>query len=96
MASRKIDFSLAVRATATTLAQVLDQIDALAGIYVASGYQANGSDPITNEDLIGHDISVEQLAEFAVLAVNLKKFVSNDNTAMVADYESQLDAFRNI
>lgn len=96
MAPRKVDFALAVRATATKLAVVLDEIDSLAGIFIASGYAAGGSNPITDADLTGFDITVGQLAQFTVLAVNFRKFVSNDGTAVVADYRSQLDAFREV
>jgi len=95
MAPRKIDFALKARSTATSLAEAIDEIEYLADVYVASGYQSNGANPITAEDLQGHDISIEQLMEFAILAANLLKFMSGEASAE-ADYQQQLNAFRNV
>jgi len=95
MAPRKVDFALAVRNTATKLAQVMDEIDALAGIYTASGYNSGGSNPITDADLEGHDMTAAQLGQFATLAANLVKFMDNETPAK-ANYRTPLNAFRNV
>ena len=95
MAPRKVDFALAVRGTATKLAQVMDEIDSLAGIYVASGYNSGGSDPITDEDLTGHEIATAQLSQFASLAANLIKFMDNQ-TPVKADYRTPLNTLRSV
>lgn len=95
MSSRKVNFALAVRNVATNLAQVMDDIDALAGIYVASGYQSGGANAIVDEDVQAHDITAAQLVAFATLATNLVKFMNNQVPAQ-ADYNTPLDAFRNV
>ena len=95
MASRKVNFALAVRNVATNLAQVMDDIDALAGIYTASGYQPGGANAIVDEDVSAHDMTAAQLTSFATLAANLVKFMTNQVPAQ-ADYTTPLDAFRNV
>ena len=95
MAPRKVDFSLKVVSLGSTLADLLDSIESLAGIYTSSGYASGGSDPITDTDLTGHNVKVVHIAQFAGMALNLLKLMANQMPT-VGKYREQLDAFRDI
>ena len=95
MAPRKVDMGLKVKAMASQVAELLDDLDALASIYTSSGYQQGGSDPITDNDLTGHAITVAQIGQFGTFVTNLLKLVSNQ-AATQGQYRQQLDAMRNI
>lgn len=49
MASRKVDFALAVRKAVTALAEATERITELDEIFTDSGYDSGGSDPIVDE-----------------------------------------------
>ena len=93
MASRKVDFALAVRKAVTALAEAAERIQELDDIYGDSGYDSGGSDPITDEDIAGHDITASDLANASTLAANLALFL-NDGSPMQFDYASRINAFR--
>lgn len=93
MAPRKVDFALAARAAVTTLAEAAERIAELNEVFVASGYNTGGSDPIIDSDIEGHDITAANLADVATFAENLYKFL-NDDTPLKFDYATAINAFR--
>lgn len=93
MASRKVNFALAVRNAVTTLAEAAERIAELDSIWVASGYEASGSDPIVDEDIAGRDITAQDLANASTFAENLALFLTNGEP-MQFDYAGAIDAFR--
>ena len=95
MAPRKIDFSLAVRAAVTALAEAAERIAELDAIYVDSGYDGGGTNPIVDNDLVGHDIVAQDLANASTFAENLALFLNNGGP-MVFDYASAIGRFRDM
>ena len=95
MAPRKVDFSLAVRAAVTALAEAAERIAELDAIYVDSGYDGGGTNPIVGGDLTGHDITAQDLANASTFAKNLALFLNNGDP-MVFDYASAIGSFRNM
>lgn len=93
MAPRKVDFALAVRAGVTALAEAAERIAELEAIYKSSGYDAGGLDPITDEDLVGHDVTAVDLANASILAANLALFLGGGDP-LVFDYAGHINAFR--
>jgi len=95
MAPRKIDFALAARAAVTALAEAVERIAELDEIYTDSGYDSGGDDPILDDDIAGHDITAADLTNFAAFATNLALFMNAGDPAVV-DYQSHINAFRNM
>ena len=93
MASRKVDFALAERAAATAFAEAIERIAELYEIYYDSGYDPGGSDSIIDGDIEGHNMAAQDLTNFATFAENLALFMSA-GTPMVFDYQSKVNAFR--
>jgi hypothetical protein len=93
MAPRKVDFALSAREAVTALAEAAERIAELCEIYFDSGYDALGSNPIVDEDIDGHDMTAQGLANFAALAENLDLFLNNGDP-IVFDYQSKINAFR--
>ena len=93
MASRKINLALAERAAITAFAEATERIAELREIYFDSGYDPEGSNPILDENIEGHDMTSQDLANFATLAENLDLFL-NGGTPMVFAYQEKLNAFR--
>lgn len=95
MAPRKIDFALATRAAITAFAEAVERIGELDSIFVNSEYESDGANEIIAGDLMGHDITVGDLANAHTFAVQLALFL-NDGTPMQVDYASKINAFRNM
>lgn len=95
MVSRKEDFALAVRTAVTALAEAAERIAELDAIYMDSGYDSGGTNPITDEDLTGHDMTAQDLANASTFATNLALFLS-DGDPMVFDYASAINKFRDM
>ena len=93
MASRKVDFALAVRAGVTALAEAAERVAELDAMYVDSGYDSAGSNPIIDGDIEGHDITADDLGNASVFAENLDLFL-NGGDPMVYGYASAINAFR--
>lgn len=95
MALRKEDFALATRAAVTALAEAAERIAELDVIYSDSGYDSGGANPITDEDLTGHDMVAQDLANASTFATNLALFL-DDGDPMVFNYASAINKFRNM
>ena len=93
MASRKVDYALAARSAVTAFAEATERIGELYEIFTDSGYDTTGANPITDEDIEGHDITAQDLANFATFAENVTLFL-NDGEPMSFDYASKINAFR--
>lgn len=94
MAPRKVNYALAVRDAVTALAEAAERIAVLNSTFGDSGYDSGGSNPIIDDDLIGHDITAQDLAKASVFAVNLALFLNNGDP-QIQDYSSEINAFRN-
>jgi len=93
MASRKVDYALAVREAVTALAEAAERIAELDTIFTDSGYDPGGANPILGEDIDGHDITVADLTNASTFATNLSLFL-NKGDPMIFDYASAINAFR--
>jgi len=95
MASRKVDFARKAREQATAIANAINELEELKRVYNASGYAPNGHNPIVDDDIIAHDMTAEQLVDFANFAGNFIDFV-NGETPTVGNYRDILSEFRNV
>lgn len=93
MASRKVDFALKMEDAATELADAIERVEMLRASYIQSGYNSGGSDPITDDDLIGHDVTATKLDAVSTLTANLTLFVDN-GIPLQGDYRTTLGAVR--
>ena len=93
MASRKVDFALAVRAGVTALAEAAERIAELDAMYGASEYDELGSNSIVDGDIEGHDITAQNLVNASTFAFNLALFLGGGDP-MEFDYISAINAFR--
>jgi len=93
MAPRKVDLALAERAAVTAFAEAVERVGELCEIYYDSDYDEEGIDPIVDEDVEGHNMTAQDLNNFATFAENLKLFL-NAGTPMVFDYQSKINSFR--
>ena len=75
------------------MAEAAERIAELDEIYEDSGYDSGGSNPITDDDLISHDITAQDLTNVSTFATNLALFLSNGDP-LVFDYASAINAFR--
>lgn len=89
MAPRKVDWALASRAAITALAESVERIGELDAIGTDSGYDSGGTDPITDADLEGHDITAAQLAAVHSFAGQLDAFITPTIAAAI-------NRFRNV
>ena len=95
MAPRKVDYALAARAAVTAIAEAVERVGELHEIFTDSGYNSGGSDPIEDADLAGHNMTAQDMANFATFATNLALFMNNGDPAQV-DYQSHINKFRNM
>lgn len=95
MASRRVDYALAARAAATAFVRAVERIVELNEIYVDSGYDSGGANPITDSDLEGHDMTAQDLTSVSVFADNITLFL-NDDTPLKFDYQSAINKFRDM
>jgi len=93
MASRKVDFALQMESAATQLAMAIEALEMMRRSYVASGYNSGGSDPITDDDIAGHDITAAQIDAVSTLTANLTLFLDNGEP-LQGYYRTTLDATR--
>lgn len=93
MAARKVDFALAVRHKITQLDDLVTALNELDDIYKSSGYDTSGSNPITLEDLEGHDIKPQDLANVSTFIMNINLFLTGGDP-LEFDYASKINAFR--
>lgn len=94
MATRKQEYALSVRAAVTAFADAAATIAKLDDIYIDSGFDSEGEDPITEVDLVGLKVTVGNLASASVFANNLGLFL-NAGDPLVFDYASAINKFRN-
>jgi hypothetical protein len=93
MAPRKVDFALTARHKITQFDQLVADLNELDDIYKASGYDTGGSDPITLEDLEGHDITPQDLANVSIFTANVNLFLTGGDP-LEFDYASKINTFR--
>ena len=95
MAPRKVDFALQIQSQGTTLADLAAALGELYNTYFDSGYNGGGADPITDEDLEGHNLTAADIANMITLTENLDKFL-NAQVPVVGDYSATLNQIRTI
>lgn len=93
MASRKVKFALRMERAITTLASAIEQLEMLGAVYVDSGYQPGGGDPVVVDDLTGYAITPEKLAGAVTFQRNLTKLLDGD-TPTQAVYRTTINAVR--
>lgn len=91
--SRKRDFAEAARRLITSFDALAGCLKELDDIYHNSGYEPTGSDPITNTELDGLDMTTQDLSNVSVFVANLQSFL-HGNDPLVFDYSAKIDAFR--
>ena len=92
---RKLDFAEAVRTKVTALDDLVSSMNELRDIFQHSGYNAGGSDPITDEDLEALGMTAANLAAFNTFVENVNLFLK-DGEPLQYDYAAAIDAFRNM
>ena len=98
MAPRKVGFALAARTAITAVAEAAERVAELDAIYKASGFQPaseGGTNPITDVDLDGHNMTAANLVDVSTFATNLDKFMNND-VPLQFDYTTAINAFRSM
>lgn len=95
MASRKVTISLAIRSAITSLDNLVTKLNELDDIFINSGYDLGGTDPILNEDIEGHDMSAADLAAVHTFVTQLNLFL-NDGEPIQFDFASAIDRFRDM
>jgi hypothetical protein len=93
MASRKVDYALAVRSSLSAFADLAEKLTLLADMFTDSGYQSGGSNEIVADDLVGHDITLADLAAAKTFAGQLDAFLDNGTPAQF-DYRGAINAVR--
>ncbi len=92
MAGRKVDFALLFESASTQLADAIEQVEMLRQSYIQSGYNS-GESAITDDDLVGHDITAAKLDAMSTLTANLTLFLDN-GMPLQGDYRTTLGAIR--
>ena len=95
MASRKITISLAIRSAITNLDNLVTKLNELDDIFINSGYDSGGTNPIVDENIEGHDMVAADLAAAHTFVTQLNLFL-NDGSPIQFDYTSAIDKFRNM
>ena len=78
------------------LTDIINKIDECADMkdqFTEKGFNAGGSDPITDDHLANIGTDTTELALGAALVTNLIKFIDNDTPA-AADYRATFDKLR--
>ena len=88
MAPRKVDLALASQAVITQFAEAAERIAEIDAIFTDRGYGAGGSDPITDADLEGHEITAAQLAAVHTFAGALDTFITPAYAAAINRFRS--------
>ena len=77
----------------TSIIQDIDDLEDMIKQFMAKGFAANGSDPVTDEQLLNIGINVADLALGKVLVDNIIKFIDDDGPA-AADYRATFNLLR--
>lgn len=93
MASRKVDVALAIRNAIGTFADNVQRIQELDDIFVGSGYDSGGGNPITDEDIVAHDLTATDLANCHTFRLQIDKFLGNQ-VPIQFDYWASINALR--
>lgn len=91
--SRKAQFAEAARRLITNFDDLTGLLNELDDIYRNSGYTPSGSDPITDSDLEGLGITVQDLANVSTFTENLSLFLNNGDPLQF-NYAAKIDALR--
>jgi hypothetical protein len=89
----KLTLAGQAQASATTMAQIGEDLASLVDVYFDRGYDSGGSNPIIDDDLASLGITAAQLAALITLAQQLANFLGNSAVA-TADYGATLNASR--
>lgn len=93
--TRKLNFALTIRGKITQLDRLVADLNKLDEIYKDSGYRLEGINPIIEADLVGHDITPQDLANVSVFIENVNLFL-NGGDPLVFDYSSKINMLRNM
>lgn len=89
----KLTFAGQAQASATTMANIGDQLADLHSVYFDRGYNSGGANPITDDDLASLGMTAVQLGNLITLAEHFANFLGNSAVAQ-ADYDVTLNAIR--
>lgn len=95
MASRKVTISLAIRNAVTSLDNLVIELNELDDIFINSGYDSSGTNPIVDEDIEGHDMIAADLAAVHTFVEQINLFLHNGVPTQF-DYASAIDRFRDM
>lgn len=93
MASRKVQTALAMRDAIGGFADSIQRVRELDEIFMDSGYDAGGTNPITDEDVTAHDLTAADLGNVHQFRMQLDKFL-NAEAPTVYDYWAAINALR--
>ncbi len=75
--SKKVEFVTHLQAEITSLAKVVDAVDALGEVYTDRGYQAGGGDAITTVDVEGMGLTAEQVYAMVTALQQFLRYATN-------------------
>lgn len=89
----KLTFAGKAQDSATTMANIGDQLADLYSVYFDRGYNSGGANPITDDDLASLGMTAVQLGNLITLAEQFANFLGNAAVAQ-DDYDVTLNAIR--
>ena len=90
---KKTDLIKSALRQITLQAQSGDSIDDSIEVFLDRGYNAGGSNPITDEDLVDFGITLAEFVEIKTFIDNYNLFLDNGSPAQ-ADYRKTLNVLR--
>lgn len=91
--SRKANFVTQLVVATTKLAQVVDDFENLADVYVDRGYNGAGANPIVAEDLEHQELDLATFGNAVAMAGQLLNF-ANGSDVTTADYSVAMNKLR--
>lgn len=93
--SRKLEYAIAAQNAITTLDDLISRLNELDDIFINSGYNAKGSNPITASDLGATSLKPQDLANISAFVKNIDLFL-NAGDPLKFNYAGAINALRNM
>lgn len=91
--SQKTQFAGQLRATATKLAQAINEADDIVSIYFDRGYNSGGASQIVDNDVASENLTAANIASFITAAQQLANYANNAAVSQ-GDYDSTINKVR--
>lgn len=90
----KANFIGKVLNTATSVAQLFDEVPDIEGVYFDRGYNSGGAEPIVQADLDSFGVDLSEFTAMITCIQQLKNFANNAAVTQ-GDYSSTVNQLRN-